>query len=213
MATAHLYVNDIEIDTRLSAFDATREELINIVREVVGARADAVDDDPITAAGLFAYIHGTRHTRALFRSKGWRHERKENIEAVRHFESNLKIIYQSVDVACDEKHIPQAISGKGSGAERAIDLAQGSLFPDGELDAVTFQPVTAPPVGVWFFCVSVNGEDVRAELSKAAGVSNGNFRQFEERIFIIRKGEWENVRVKEDVEPDGVEFVPVVRRK
>lgn len=213
MVATHLYVNEIEINTRLSAFDASREELINVVREVVGARADAVDDDPITAAGLFAYIHGTRNTRAVFRSKGWRHERRENIEAVRHPDRNLKVIYQSVDVACDEKHVPQAISGKGSGAERAIDQAQGSLFADGELDAVTFKPVTAPPSGVWFLCVSVNGEDVRAELSKAAGVSNGNFRQFEERIFIIRKGEWENVRVKGDIEPDGVEFEPVIRRK
>ena len=147
MVATHLYVNEIEINTRLSAFDATREELINVVREVVGARADAVDDDPITAAGLFAYIHGTRNTRALFRSKGWRHERRENIEAVRHPDRNLKVIYQSVDVACDEKHVPQAISGKGSGAERAIDQAQGSLFADSELDAVTFKPVTAPAFG------------------------------------------------------------------
>ena len=48
---------------------------------------------------------------------------------------------------------------------------------------------------MWFLCVSVDGDDVRAELSKAPGVAGGNFKPFDERIFILRKGEWEKICV------------------
>jgi hypothetical protein len=213
MLASRLYVEDWDVDARLAEFSGiTRAELYQVVREVVGARADASPDDPLAAAGLFAYILGTRHKRALFRSKGWFSDRRENIEATIHPDGHLKVAYQSVDVACDPFHTPQAISGKGNGAERVI--AQGSLFSDEEIAALAVPSATQPPAGMWFFCVSVNGDDVRAELSKASGVAGGNFRSFEERIFILRKGEWEKIRViGGDDSSDAIELEPTVRRK
>ena len=213
MPATRLYVEEWDVDTRLFEFSGvTRPELFQVVREVVGARADAGPDDPLSAAGQFAYILGTRHMRALFRSKGWLPDRRENIEATSHPDGHLKVVYQSVDVACDPFHTPQAISGKGNGAERAI--GQESLFSDEEIAALAVRSVTQPPMGMWFLCVSVNGDDVRAELSKASGVAGGNFKPFEERIFILRKGEWEKIRVVGgDDSSDAIELEPTVRRK
>lgn len=66
---------------------------------------------------------------------------------------------------------------------------------------------------MWFFCVSVVGDDVRAELSLPSGVSGGNFKDFIERIFIVKKGEWENIRLRTGEDSDAVDFEPVVVRK
>jgi len=212
MLATRVYIDDWDIDQRLHGFGVTRQELYHVIREVVGARADSVEDDPLSASGQFAYIFGTRHTRALFRSKGWIVDRQENIEATRHPERDLKVVYQSVDLASVPLHTPQAISGKGSGAERAI--GQGSLFLDEEIAALNTRSVHQLPAGMWFLCVSVDGDDVRAELSKASGVAGGNFKRFDERIFIVRDGEWDEIRVSgDDNEADVIELEPIVRRK
>ena len=108
-----------------------------------------------------------------------------------------------------------AISGKGAGAERAIDEAQLSLFKPEEIEPAAPRSATTGPIntGMWFFCVSVVGDDVRAELSLPSGVSGGNFKDFIERIFIVKKGEWENIRLRTGEDSDAVDFEPVVVRK
>lgn len=214
MIPARIYNEEWTVDARLSeTFGVTRVQLIQIVKEVVGARADAVENDPITAAGQFAYIHGTRNVRALFRTRGWNLFRKDNIELVRHPERDLTISYQSVDLAASESYSPLAISGKGAGAERAIEEAQLSLFSSAELERPDPRVLATINTGMWFFCVSVVGEDVRAELSLASGVSGGNFSGFIERIFIVKKGEWDSIRLGSGQESDAVDFEPIITRK
>lgn len=213
MLTSRIYTEDWDVDQRLQLFDTTRDELIRVVREVVAARSDAVDDDPVTAGGQFAYIYGTRHLRGLFRPKKWLRCRDENIESVQHPEKNLKIVYQSVDLAASKTHSPRAISGKGSGADRIIDLAQGSLFSDEELERLNPETLGVINTGVWFFCVSVDGEDVRAELSLPSSIEARNFKGFIERIFIVRGGDWDNIKVEPDTGGDVVEFEPTVTRR
>ena len=214
MLAARIYSEDWEVDARLRAvFDVSRDELIYIVREVVGARADAVEDDPVTAAGQFAYILGTRNVRGLFRSKGWLNFRQDNIESVRHRERDLKVIYQSVDIAASFEHLPRPISGKGAGSERLIDVACASLFSEEELSALSEKHVGGKDTGVWYFCVSVKGDDVRAEISLPTGIVGGNFKGFIERIFILRGGDWADIRVKDGSDADAVDFEPVITRK
>jgi hypothetical protein len=196
----------------LIPFAVTRPELVEIARAVAGARADSVDNDPVTAEGQFAYIFGTRYTRAAWRRKGWLLHREENIESVRHPKLDWKVIYQSVDLAASELHEPRAISGKGAGADRLIDTAQGSLFTPEQLVA-SAPKFTAINSGAWFYCVSVTGDDVRAELSLPIGVGAGNFDGFIERIFIIRDGEWPKLAVVPIPEGGPTEFEPVVTRK
>lgn len=211
---ALVYQEDWEIDARLVPFGTKRAEWVEVARTVVGARADAVDNDPLSAAGQFAYIFGTRSTRALLRPKKWIIYREENIEAVRHPERDLKIVYQSVDLAASLDHDPKAVSGKGEGADRLISTAQGSLFTPEQLTGGTSSKWKPMNSGVWFFCVSVNGDDVRAELSLPIRVSGNNFSGFVERIFIVRPGEWPTLSVTAPLPQHGpTEFEPVVTRK
>lgn len=212
MQTSRIYSDDWDIDARLSEFNVTRAELYAVVREVVGARGSTVPDDPLSAGGQFAYIFGTRYLRSLLRSKGWLVSRRDNIEANVHPDRNLKVVHQNVDGACNPLRTPQALSEKGSGSARAV--AQGYLFSEEEMSALALRATYLPPTGTWFFCVSIDGDDVRAELSKATRVSGGNFDTFEERIFIVRKGEWDKIRVHGgDDASDAIELEPVVRRK
>ena len=214
MLVARIYSEEWEVTERLWAvFGVSRDELLPIVAEVVGARADAVLDDPINAAGQFGYIHGTRNTRGLFRSRGWLNFRKDNIEGVRHPERDLKIVYQNVDLAASRTHSPQPISAKGSGSERLIDEACGSLFSEDELDALSGVHKGGNTTGVWYFCVSVNGDDVRAEFSVPTSISGGRFKGFIERIFIVSTGEWGGLNIEKHPEADAVEIEPVVTRR
>lgn len=206
-----VYSESWEVDQRLVPFQATRAELVEIARAVQGARADSVENDPVTAEGQFAYIYGTRYTRATWRRKGWLLHRDNNIESVKHPDVDWKIIYQNVDIAASVSHEPRAVSGKKSGSERLIELTQGELFPAEKFTGETiFKPTNA---GVWFFCVSVNGDDVRAELSLPLHVGNGNFEGFAERIFIVRGGEWPDLSVVPLPDSGATDFEPVVTRK
>jgi hypothetical protein len=151
-----IYAKDWEIDKRLVPFAVTRPELVEVARAVAGARADSVENDPVTAEGQFAYIFGTRYTRAAWRRKGWLLHREESIEAVKHPERDWKVIYQSVDIAASLIHSPRAISGKGAGADRLIDTAQGNLFTPEQLASGNASRLTPMNSGAWFYCVSVS---------------------------------------------------------
>lgn len=202
------------IDSRLrEVFDAKKSDFFPIAREVVGAKADYVpENDPINTQGQFMYIHGVRNTRAFFRSKGWFPVRDRNVELVRHPERALSVGYQTVDLASVEKHLPQAISGKGSGSRRVVDDAQMDLFSS-EFFEVHEQ--SSPPTknGLWYICVSASQDDVRAEISLFSGIEDGNFSGYHERIFLLEEGEWDDILIKDNEPEDAVEFEPIVRRK
>ena len=57
---------------------------------------------------------------------------------------------------------------------------------------------TLPTPNIWFFFVSVVGTDVCAELSCPRTISNGQFKDFAERIFIIKSGEWDDLNITPD---------------
>lgn len=213
MGAPKLYLEDWSVEAKLKrTFGITRNDLIKAVREVVGARADAVEDDPLSAAGLLAYIYGTRAIRAVLRRAGWIRHRQDNMELAKDPDRDIMVAYQSVDLACSEFHDPQAVSGKGAGAERVID-DMASLFSPEEMAGRT--AATDISTGMWFFCVSVDGDDVRAELSLSAGLEGGNFKPFVERIFILKKGDWDSLREAGDGGRDDgpIEFKPSIARK
>jgi hypothetical protein len=182
---AKIFREDHEVAPRLSLFDVTREELFRVVELAVGGRADAVPNDPVTAGGLFSYIFGTRGIREVFLPKGWIKDSTKNIESVIHPRSGIKLIFQNVDLACDEIRFPKAISGKGIASEQLIDVSIAFLFKELEKEHQERLNKT-----VWFFCVSAIGEDVRAELSLPLGIEGRQFSGFTERIFILKDGDW-----------------------
>jgi hypothetical protein len=213
MLATRFYIEPYDVDARLVPFKATRAETWRVVAGVVAARADAVENDPTTAEGQFAYIYGTRFLRSLFRTKGYLLYRQDNIEGVVHPERDLRIIYQSVDLAASWLHDPRPASAKGSGSDRIVDSAQGSLFTPEQLasaEAIKFDPINT---GVWYFCVSVNGDDVRAELSLPSSIENGAFGKFIERIFIVGGGEWGDLVKKLQPDSGPAEFQPIITRK
>ncbi len=131
------------------------------------------------------------------------------MEAARHPDRDLIIVYQSVDLAGVESHAPQAVSGKGSGAEHLIE--QGMLFSGKELAALN--PSTIKPVdtGTWFLCVSIDDDKIGMELSLPSTVENGNFGKFIERILIQKPGGSDQLTGRDD--STAVEFEPVISRK
>lgn len=201
------------VESRLrEVFDAKRSDFFPIIQEAVGAKADYVpENDAATAGGQFMYLHGVRNTRAMFRAKGWFAIRDRGVELVRHPDRLLMVGYQTVDLAAVERHLPQAISGKGTGSRRVFDEAQFSLFsPE---DFIRHEQSARPTnSGLWYLCVSADDDDVRAEISLFAAIVDGNFASYHERIFLLEEGEWGDLSQQDDHE-DAVEFQPVVRRK
>ena len=174
------------VDARLAYFSTNKAELKNIVGAVVGAKNSVVLHDPITASGQVGYQLGTRTLRDVFMTKsGWKIDRTDNIESVYNAELGIKLIYQNVDSAADPLRDPRAVSGKGPATERMVSMTHPSLFP--EWDAEVKKNLNS---SIWFFCVSVIGDDVRAELSRPLAIVGGQFGLFIERIFIVQSGEW-----------------------
>lgn len=210
MLVAKVYAEEWEIDERLVPFGVTRTEILRIIPVIVAAKADAVDDDPASAAGQFAYIYGTREMRGLFRSKKYLRHRERGIEAVRHPDRDLKIVYQSVDLAGVRSHDPKAISGKGAGASHLID--QTMLFSDKELDALNPSTIKPLNTGTWFLCVSIEDDIVGVELSLPSTITDDNFGRFIERILILVPGSGTKLDFAVD-DDDAAEFEPKISRK
>jgi hypothetical protein len=180
---------EFEIDARLrQVFDVTREELIAIAHAAVGAKNDSVPDDPINAPGQFAYIYGTRGVRVLFHSKDYITDRTDNIESVVHPKTRVRVIYQNTETAAQPYNSPKAISGKGTGSERMIDLAQPYLLEDMEEErkAKLAEAKKQENETVWFLCVASGPDGIWAEISRPRKVENNQFGEFIERIFLIQ---------------------------
>lgn len=210
MDATRVLVDAPDIDYRLAQFGVSRQELIDVARGVVAARSDATADDPASAEGLLAYIYGTRLVRQLFQKIGWARLNQNNVASVKHPDRALQVVYQSVDLAADKIHTPRAISGKGAGADRVIS-GQGWLF-ESEEPKLTAGPVTELLPGVWFFCVSVQGDEVRAELSLPSGIADGNFESFVERIFITEGDDSAAITTLSE-RPSGTDIEPTVVRR
>jgi hypothetical protein len=212
-----IYTHEWEVEPKLAEFNVSLAEMLHVVEKVVGARDDAVDNDPLGTPGTFAYIFGTRNLRALWAPKGWEKYREENVEAIREPATGRQIIYQNVDLAGTARS-PLAIRGKGAGNRRLVDAGQGSLFPDDEIpEALPALPGALPLV--WYFCVSDNqrgGErHIGAELSLPLPFKGDNFGGFIQRIIIRPSSPWVGARIQSDrPDDDGpVEFEPKISRK
>lgn len=197
----------VEVGNRLDAFGVTRDELLTVVSAAVGARRSASIMAPASAGGQLAYIRGTEQLRLVFLPKGWELTRTDNIEAVYHASSGVKIIYQNADRAGDPVADPLAASKKGTGSARAVENGQGDLFPETVVEA--FREMNAAS---WYLFVHANGDDVRAELSFPKAIEDDQFKGFNERILLVEKDEWTAMDLSPDVAPMPELEVPVHRK-
>ena len=208
-------VNDAaEVQTRLyQLFGVTKDELVRVAHAVLMARNEAVSVDPMNARGQLMCIRGTREIRSVFMRKGWTIDRTGNIEATCSAERGIKVIYQNSDSAADPKREPRAISGKGPAAVRMVEEGQ-MYFPEWEERRQRQREETRKleTAAAWFFCASVDGEEIMCELSCPRAVEGDQFKGFHERIFIIGAGEWGGFDLSK-FEPEGQDFDVAVTRK
>ena len=198
---------EIEVTTRLSTLGVTKPELLEVVRAAVGGRRDAIPYDPLSAGGQFAWIFGTRRLRAIFVPQGWEMGRTDNIESAFNPKTGIKIICQNAERAGDPLYDPLAISKKGSGSARAVEMGQGELWPEMRERELSKQNAAS-----WYLFVYAEGDDVRAELSYPIAIKGNQFHGFNERILLVGKGEWQGIDIAPD-ELDLPDFDVSVTRK
>ncbi|MGY0570677.1 hypothetical protein ACTGJ9_006140 [Bradyrhizobium sp. RDM12] len=191
MAADRIVEQDYEVASRLDQLGLSASELISVVQQAVAAKANFVLNHPLNAAGQLSYIYGTGALREVLRPKGWQIDRADNIEATYNPGTGMKIVFQNADSACDDDRDPKGISDKGPAASRAVDLGQMNLFEDFEREAQ--EKLTQANAALWYLFVYINGDDVRAELSFPKRIEEGQFKGFNERIYLIRRGEWSSM--------------------
>lgn len=186
MHKTNIFQEPEEITNKLSQFGISKEELLAVALEAASQRNNATPLQPINAPGTLSYIFGVEALRLAFMQKdGWESNRDKGIESVFNRDLNIKILFQNVDIACG-KTTPKAISEKGSGVKKLLETnPSGYLFNymQDEDDAEANR-------NTWFFCVSSNNEEVRAELSLPHSIKNKQFSYFKERIFILSDNDW-----------------------
>lgn len=184
MQTPKIFEDYRDVQSALSFLGLDLENLKVVARKAASARNESVFFDPVNAPGLLSYIYGTRALReALVPTGSWAPDSNLNIESVVNHDRGLKIIFQNVDIACALQQ-PRAISSKGQASRRLIDNASMSLFPELDREVEIIENAA-----VWYFCVSVNGDSIKAELSRPSSIreSDGQFDDFFERIFILNE--------------------------
>jgi len=192
MHAVRIYDQPYAVEDRLADFGVTRNEMIDVIEQIVAARFSVVSVDARAAAGQQAYLAGVRHTRFLFMRRDWEPNCDNGVESVYDPKSKTKIVYQSVDSACVSIRAPQAINAKGKVSSDLVNSAQGCLFTAEELPEVAPSDIENLNSTIWYLCVSAEDDDIRAELSLPAAIVNRNFKGFLERIFIVKAGEWDN---------------------
>jgi hypothetical protein len=212
MAAGRIVSQDYEVGSRLDQLGLSASELIGVVHQVVAAKANFVLNHPLNAAGQLSYIYGTGALRDALRTKGWEIDRTGNIEATYNPQTGMKIVFQNADSACDDDRDPKAISDKGPAAIKAVDVGQGSLFP--EFDIEDLEKRKRENAALWYLFVHIDGDDVRAELSFPKRIEDKQFKGFNERIYVVKPGEWASVTPKtDDSKPSAQDFEINVTRK
>lgn len=199
---------DYEVVPRLAQLGLRRDLLLDVVRAAVGGRRTSTPFYPLSAGGLLSWIEGTAHIRRVFVPQGWEICRRDNIESIFHPEFGIKVVFQNAERAGDPLFDPIAVSRKGAGSARAIELGQGEFWP--ELREKEVAEVTAP---TWVLFVFAVGDDVRAELSFPIAINDDQFDGFHERILLVQKGDWDSTEPFIDEDEPPAEYDVAVSRK
>jgi len=189
-AVTKIYINDIDVDRRLSELGMDRQDILDIRN--VAASMHATGSSPYfpsNGAGQLAYQYGTYELRATFLKSGWEIDQSYGTNGVRHPDHKLIVLYQNVDVACSLTDLPQARSRKGAGSER---LSQGNSFELMDEDV----PSTHTAV----------------EVTHAV-IKGNKFSEFIERIFVHDGSDFDGLEDRGSSDDDAVDFDITISRK
>lgn len=201
-----------DVRQALSRIGLSSEMVIAVARAAAAARAETLPVDPISAPGWFAYAYGVRHIRLqLLPLDGWRLSRTANVESAINDVLGVQICFQNVDVACDTRHEPQAISRKGTASRQQVADGQGELFavPCGrKVSRLGCAPA------VWIICVQITDTSLCAEVSCPRAFDGAQFVGFHERIFVLKE-DYDGVDPARKTKVDDTEEVdvPVSKRR
>lgn len=199
---------DHEIVPRLAQLGLRRDLLLDVVSAAVGGRRNATAFHPLSAGGLLSWIEGTGHLRRVFLPHGWEICRRDNIESIFHPEFGIKVVFQNAERAGDPLLDPIAVSKKGAGSARAVELGQYELWPEDKVKETAELNATT-----WVLFVYVDSDDVRAELSCPIAINEEQFDGFHERILLVEKGGWgATAPMVDDGEPPAEYEVSVTRK-
>lgn len=166
----------------LGKLGLTPDVVRTIARKAAAAKSEALEIDPSSTPGTFAYIYGVRAIRmTLLTFDGWRLSRAGNVESTVNDELGIQVCFQNVDIACTDRH-PQAISGKGAGSRKLIQDGQAELFDREATEAV--DAIGSTPT-VWVLCVSTEGKKLRAEVSCPEAFEGNQYDGFSKRIWVV----------------------------
>jgi hypothetical protein len=206
------------------ALGVSRENLLEVVEAIVGARADCTANDPPGSQGWSAYRMGTRRLReVLLVEENWTKDEVDQIPCVTNTKLGIRIAVANTDdntgIAGDDI-VPQNVSKKGSATDRLVHSNQGSFMEilDASLNIVKLHklPNAPGPILFYYLCTYNEGEECRAELSCPSVIANGYFTDFVERIVLIGpENEWGAPlrRKRRDGDTGAPEFDVVVTRK
>ena len=213
----------VDVSNRLEKLGLTREDLVDVVEAMVGAKAGCTDNDPPGARGWSSWRMGTRRLREVTLIKdGWEKDETDQISGVLNKTFGIRIAVSNTDDGTgidDGCHFPQNTCQKGAATDRAIHSNESFMEAlDASLKAIPLRPgQRAPgPIVMWYLCVYCEGDEFRAELSCPDGVDSGFFTGFVERIFLIDSEEGGGGVVRRRIDDDGgdgSEFdIPVSRK-
>ena len=200
-------------DRRLADLGLDRERLIEVVKDMVAARAGCTINDAKSAPGYSAWNAGVKGLRLQYlRDEGWERETLNGIETIKCSARRIRISVASTTADTGLPHgTPRNRTRKGPAAGRIIDLnGQTELFPN----VARGKPEESQDgFSIWYLCVFDDNLQVRAELSRPTEFEDEHFVAFSERIFILGHGEWDDVEFSSPDLDDGQDFdVPVTRK-
>ena len=206
-AVTKIYIDDIDVDRRLSELGMDRQDILDIRN--VAASMHATGSSPYfpsNGAGQLAYQYGTHELRATFLKRNWEIDQSYGTNGVRHPDHKLIVLYQNVDVACSLTDLPQARSRKGAGSER---LSQGNSFELMEEDVPSTHTEEGLEVAVWYVMVAQDGA---VEVTHAV-IKGNKFSEFIERIFVHDGSDFDGLEDRGSSDDDAVDFDITISRK
>lgn len=204
MVETQVWREQWDVDRRLCELGLRRDALISAIVTAISAGADSTLFHPANAAGTFSYIYGTWSLRNEFVGDEWALDRSDSVESIRNDRTKVKVVFQNVDIACDDEQNPKPRSRKGAGSERACS---GNLFG-------TLLPQYAPrPAEEWATYYLMVDENGAAELTRPV-VQGGTFSAYVERIYLSNGGDLlDPDRLSVDDDDIADDFDPQVARK
>ena len=193
-----------DVDRRLNELGLRRDSLMNAVVAAITAGADSTPFHPANASGTFSYMYGTWALRNEFVGDEWELDRSDGVESIRNDQTKVKLVYQNVDIACDDEQGPKPRSHKGAGSERACSgNLFGTLLPQ-------YSPRPTEECATYYLMIDRNGA---AELTRPV-VKGGTFTAYIERIYLSDGGDLldlDSLPIDDDDIAD--DFDPQVSRK